>query len=682
MSSTFSCPDDLLLRAWRLGTVPVPARQALDLHLSSCPACRARLGQLLSRSIPTTVVDARTTPTVEVRVQVLASPQLASPVFPAEPATWELHPTEPPTQLGRYQVGKLIATGGFGLIYQAYDPQLCRMVAAKIPRYAGAEFARKKWQQDFLAEAQRLASIHHPYICPIYDIGLQDDLIYVIMPLFRGASLAQVLESDTRLPLSSILQIFIHLLEALQAVHRLNLIHRDLKPANIVFDEQRRPCLTDFGLACQTTIATANPVNPSSGVGTPAYMAPEQRNPRIGPVSVRTDLYSLARIIVDLLDHSVGKCSQEGYRSTLVLPSQIPPGLDWILQKALNPAIEQRFASAEELLQAVQGWMLSCGMGYSQPSAEAVTRTFSSQVETVPDLRLQNPSSTAVHQPIVTDPKPNPENVLQPSRVRIPFFKSLVIGSLMLTVLVICVMWLTTSHEKSRLSVAGKSGAESELGRNIPKNWEVLLLRDHGVTSHPLELDAPGALPARAGDRLYWRLQAQTPLYWYVVWIGRQQSVVPLFPWRDQKWDATVEIPSIYGPSSLEAHQGWPLPTHLGSHGTLVVWGQKTPRLNGRTVPLELHKIQELQQLIDEEYLTNQQGFRFEFCRNARTQQLIRLDQILAPVHPTPARPASESAWHRSLLEQIGPSAEWLGAITLPIANAPRLPNPPLRESR
>jgi serine/threonine protein kinase len=158
---------------------------------------------------------------------------------------------ELPARVGRYEILGLLGAGGMGRVYKAHDPQLGRVVAVKVPRFDGPTGTQELRKARFLREARAAAAVRHPHICPIYDVGEEGGLPYVVMAFIEGESLAERLRTrgryeDPRLAVALTRQVA----SALEAVHEHGIIHRDLKPGNILLDRAGTFAhLSDFGLA-------------------------------------------------------------------------------------------------------------------------------------------------------------------------------------------------------------------------------------------------------------------------------------------------------------------------------------------------------------------------------------------------------------------------------------------------
>src|SRR6202521_457902 len=189
------------------------------------------------------------------------------------------------TRLGPHEILSAIGAGGMGEVYRARDTRLDRIVAIKVLPTHLAD--RPELRERFEREARTIASLNHPHICTLHDIGKQDGVDYLVMEYLEGETLAQRLLKGP-LPLEQVLQFAIEISDALDKAHRKSVTHRDLKPGNIMLTKTGTKLL-DFGLAKLkqevapanvqlSQLPTANDPFTAQGtiVGTLQYMAPEQ----------------------------------------------------------------------------------------------------------------------------------------------------------------------------------------------------------------------------------------------------------------------------------------------------------------------------------------------------------------------------------------------------------------------
>jgi len=271
-------------------------------------------------------------------------------------------------RLDRFQIDRLIGEGGCGSVYRAYDPQLERWIALKVPLphlAAKADFRRR-----FLFEAKAMARLAHPHIVPVYDVGGTDQIdspCYIASELCIGGSLAAYLaEHDSREQRLAAVKILADLADALHHVHQSAVVHRDVKPSNVLLfpkpqadDSDPFPFvakLTDFGLAKSTTTA-AQDATTMGVAGTLKYMAPEQIEGRRDSIGPATDVYALGVLLYELLAGKVPFDSENTFElgNQIVsddppgMPAETPAGLAAICERCLQKLPANRYATAAEL---------------------------------------------------------------------------------------------------------------------------------------------------------------------------------------------------------------------------------------------------------------------------------------------------------------------------------------------
>ena len=204
-------------------------------------------------------------------------------------------------RLGPYEIIAPIGAGGMGEVYSARDTRLNRVVAIKVlpPHRSGDSDARARFER----EARATASLSHPSICAVFDVGHEAGHDYLVMELLEGDTLHQRLIRGS-LTVAALVDIAVDLADALDSAHTRGLIHRDLKPANIFLTTRGQPKILDFGLAKVvaliggTTLEERGLTSPGAMVGTMVYMSPEQL--RGEPLDARTDLFSLGLVLYEM----------------------------------------------------------------------------------------------------------------------------------------------------------------------------------------------------------------------------------------------------------------------------------------------------------------------------------------------------------------------------------------------
>lgn len=245
---------------------------------------------------------------------------------------------------GRYRLDELVAEGGFAEVYKAYDTELHRIVAVKIPKPT-----RLQSSDAFLAEARRVAKLKHDGIVPVHDVGIEDGACFIVSEFLEGGSLADCLVRGKPNTADATRWIG-EVADALQYAHSQGVVHLDVKPANILIDHHRRAKLADFGIA-QSAMKTGE-FAPS--LGTLRYMSPEQV--RCQPTDHRSDIYSLAVVLYELLTGTIPYSSSEPnvVRREIIggrpvsWPKDVPSIVRKACEKALNRNPNQRHASAAE----------------------------------------------------------------------------------------------------------------------------------------------------------------------------------------------------------------------------------------------------------------------------------------------------------------------------------------------
>jgi eukaryotic-like serine/threonine-protein kinase len=260
---------------------------------------------------------------------------------------------EMPGYLGRYRVTGKLGEGHFGRVYSAYDEELHRSVAIKVPR---RKFSMAGNDDGYSVEARVLARLDHPNIVPVYDIERMDDgRLLIVSKFIEGSDFAAKLKSG-RLHHTEAAKFIAIVADALHYAHLQGLVHRDIKPANILIDVSDKPYVADFGLALREEDFGKGP----TGAGTVPYMSPEQARSEGHRVDGRSDVFSLgvvfyetltgrrpfvAESLIDLLD----QITNADPRPPRQIQDSIPKELERICLKALSKPAGQRYTTAKDM---------------------------------------------------------------------------------------------------------------------------------------------------------------------------------------------------------------------------------------------------------------------------------------------------------------------------------------------
>ena len=320
--------------------------------------------------------------------------------------------------LGQYRIVEPIGRGGMASVYKAYQPSLDRYVAVKVlPPYYAHEpgFAMR-----FTREAKAVAKLDHPHILPIYDFGQEGDVSYIVMKYVAAGTLKEML--DRPIPLAQAVEIVRQIAAALDHAHEQGVIHRDVKPSNVLMDRGQWALLMDFGLA-KMVAGSVQLTASGVGVGTPAYMAPEQGQGVA--VDRRSDVYSLGIVLYEMLTGRVPFDAEtplavvlKHITDPLPLPRTvnpaIPESVERVILKALSKAPDGRYATTREMADALQRALVEAG---SAPEA-ALSPAEAALVP--PEVARPMPEEPPV--PGVADIAEAVEAVEGPSRRKLPWW--------------------------------------------------------------------------------------------------------------------------------------------------------------------------------------------------------------------------------------------------------------------
>ncbi|MGQ9618941.1 MAG: protein kinase domain-containing protein [Candidatus Aminicenantia bacterium] len=261
---------------------------------------------------------------------------------------------------GKYEFLELIGQGGFALVWKVRDLYLERLGAIKI---LYKEYSKdEETIERFRREAKIYANLEHTNIVPIYDIGIVEGIVFLIMKFIEGETLSKIIRREGKLSEKRAVKIMSELLDAIGYIHKKGIIHRDIKPQNIMIDKNDRTILADFGIA--RTLESTSFTKSGAILGTAYYLSPEQAKGL--PIDHRVDIYSAG---VTLYEIVTGELPFKGENILMVLyqhvneppplPSKlnprISPEMESVILKALEKEPANRFSTAEEMKLALYG---------------------------------------------------------------------------------------------------------------------------------------------------------------------------------------------------------------------------------------------------------------------------------------------------------------------------------------
>ena len=300
------------------------------------------------------------------------------------------------TLAGRYEIIEEIGSGGMAVVYKAKCQLLNRFVAVKVLRpdlQNDEEFVRR-----FNVEAQAAASLTHPNIVSIYDVGNEDGLHYIVMEYIEGKTLKEYIEEKYILPWREAVDYTIQIAKGLEQAHKNSIIHRDVKPHNIIMTADKVMKVTDFGIARANVQATVTCED--NAIGSVHYISPEQA--RGGYTVERSDIYSLGVVLYEMITGTVPFDSERPVTVAImhlqekpIMPREhnisIPRALENVVLKAMSKEVSARYKSASEFI------------------AE-LTEVLNDPTRVMPDIQEENPNAEAIGSTIVM-PAVKPEDL-------------------------------------------------------------------------------------------------------------------------------------------------------------------------------------------------------------------------------------------------------------------------------
>jgi eukaryotic-like serine/threonine-protein kinase len=262
----------------------------------------------------------------------------------------------------RYRLERELGQGGMATVYLAEDLKHDRQVAIKVLK---PELAAVLGADRFVQEIKTTAALQHPHILPLFDSGSADGFLYYVMPYVEGETLRDKLNRETQLSVDEAVRIATEVADALDYAHRHGVIHRDIKPENILLHDGR-PMVADFGIALALSAAAGGRMTETGlSLGTPHYMSPEQATAE-KDLTNRSDIYSLASVLYEMLTGNpphVGASAQQIIMKIVTeqaapvtqMRKSVPPNVAAAVGKALEKLPADRFATAHEFAEALQG---------------------------------------------------------------------------------------------------------------------------------------------------------------------------------------------------------------------------------------------------------------------------------------------------------------------------------------
>jgi len=263
--------------------------------------------------------------------------------------------TAVPQKIGKYEVISELGKGATSAVYRAYDPFQNRQVAIKVvfPEALGDQEYGRRYRKLFVTEASLAGKLSHPHIAAIYDAVAGEEASYIVMEYVDGSTLEQYTRHDSLLPVQRIVEIIYKCAKALEYASNQGVIHRDIKPANILLAGETDIKVSDFGAALTQAAETTQ----VSGIGSPAYMSPEQVKEQ--QLSYQTDIFSLGVVMYQLLTGRLPFQGANNYSTIyqiinvdppppIEVRPDIPPRIDAIVMRALQKDTARRYQTWDE----------------------------------------------------------------------------------------------------------------------------------------------------------------------------------------------------------------------------------------------------------------------------------------------------------------------------------------------
>ncbi len=285
-------------------------------------------------------------------------------ITPRQQRTRSEHLVKMLGELGDYELLEEVGRGGQGVVFRARQKSLNRTVALKV--ISLGQWASEAHLKRFRREAEAAASLDHPGIVPIYDVGERDGSCYFSMKFVEGGQLDEVVRR-TPISIRQAAELIAKVARTVHYAHEHGILHRDIKPGNILLDKNGEPHLTDFGLA-RLLDAQSSVTRTIDVLGTPSYMAPEQAAGETTKLSKATDVYGLGAVLYQLLTGHPPFAGGTTYETIRLLrdteprqPRALNPKVDrdlsTICLKCLEKDPQRRYSSALALAEDLERWV-------------------------------------------------------------------------------------------------------------------------------------------------------------------------------------------------------------------------------------------------------------------------------------------------------------------------------------
>ena len=374
---------------------------------------------------------------------------------------------------GRYEVLDRIGSGGMAIVYKAKDLLLNRVVTIKVLReqfVTDEDFIRR-----FRREAQSAASLSHPNIVSVYDVGKEGDTEYIVMEYVEGRNLKEIIREYAPLSTDQSINLGRQITEAIQNAHENHIIHRDIKPHNILVTGDGHAKVTDFGIA--RAVSSATVTHTGDIIGSVHYLSPEQAKGL--PSNEQSDIYSLGIVLYELI---TGKVPYDGetpitialkhLQEQPVLPSKINPRIEKefeaVIMRAIAKSPEQRYLSAKDLLADLNHIQAGQPITKVAPIADdsEATQTHKGMGKILAPIQMTN-------SPIEEKTSPQSKNKNR---------RKWIVGGLVLLMLLLVIWWTFKS-----LTV-GETKVPDVVGKTVPVAGQ--FLKDADLTLDPTVMEA------------------------------------------------------------------------------------------------------------------------------------------------------------------------------------------------